>query len=76
MSNKKTKIVGLECIGGGQKTTLKVAKEDAELQNRIGYLCESKGSATGKGCGEFRTQIINHIYGEPAASRLRELKYE
>jgi hypothetical protein len=77
MSNHHpTRIVGLECTECGQETTLKVAKEDAEMQNRINYLCESKGSASEKGCGRVRTQIINHIYGEPAASRLRELNYE
>jgi hypothetical protein len=70
-----TRIVGLECTECGQETTLKVAEADAELQNEIGYVCESKGSASDKGCDEFRTQTINHIYGEPAASRIRELNY-
>jgi hypothetical protein len=74
--NHPTRIVGLECVECCQETTLKVAAADAELQSEIGYLCESKGSASDKGCDEFRTQTITHIYGEPAASRLRELKYE
>jgi hypothetical protein len=76
MSKHRTKMVGIECVECGQKITLKVAAEDAVLQNTINYLCESKGTASDKGCGRVRTQIINHIYGEPAASRLRELKYE
>jgi hypothetical protein len=76
MTNKRTKIVGLECIECGQQITLKVAEKDAVLQNTINYICESKGSATEKGCGRVRTQIIKHIYGEPASSRLRELNYE
>jgi hypothetical protein len=75
MTNKKTKIVGIECAECGQKQTLKVAEEDAKEEFTIGYVCESKGDASEKGCDEFRTQIINHIYGEPAASRIRELNY-
>ena len=70
-----TTIVGLECTQCGATQTLKVAEGDAELQNRIGYACPERDGPTEKGCGAFTDQIINHIYGEPAASRLRELQY-
>ena len=76
MTNKETAIVGLECTECGQKQTMKVAKRDAKLQNRINYLCKDLEGITDKGCAAVTEQIINHIYGEPAASRLRELRYD
>ena len=75
MTNKKTRIVGLECTECGKKTALKVAEKDAELQNRISYICDDLDGPSDKGCGEVTDQIVNHIYGEPAASKLRELNY-
>lgn len=76
MSTKQTKIVGLQCKECGRKISMKVAKADAELQNTIKYLCKDLDGPTERGCGKLTTQVVDHIYGEPAASRLRELKYE
>lgn len=70
-----TRIVGLECTVCGSKKSLKVAESDAELQNNIEYVCKDLEELTGKGCGEMQTHTVDHIYGEPAASRLRELNY-
>jgi len=75
MTTEKTKIVGIECTECGQKKTLKVAEKDAELQNRINYLCRDMDGPDGLGCGKVAEHIVGHIYGEPAASRLRELNY-
>lgn len=69
-----TRIVGLECTQCGARWTLEVAEADAELQNRIGYVCRELDGPGDMGCGEFTSQIVTHIYGEPAASRLREMR--
>jgi hypothetical protein len=74
--NYPTRIVGLECTECGAKTSLKVDEKDAELQNRISYICRDLDGPAGIGCGEVVEHIINHIYGEPAASKLRELNYD
>jgi len=71
-----TRIVGLECTQCGAKRSLKVAKQDAKIDNTIKYYCEDLDGPAGIGCGDMATQRVDHIYGEPAASRLRELNYK
>jgi len=73
--SEQTKIVGLECKVCGSKKSLKVDRGDAELQNEISYICKGLDGPSGIGCGQMRTHTVDHIYGEPAASRLRELNY-
>lgn len=72
--NNPTKIVGLECVQCGQKKTLEVDKRDARISNEIRYICKHLDGPAGLGCGEMTTHKVDHIYGEPAASKLRELK--
>ena len=73
--SEQTKIVGLECKECGFKQVMKVDETDAKLQNKIGYVCPNMDGPTEWGCGEFRGHVVSHIYGEPAASKLRGLKY-
>lgn len=75
MTNKETKIVGLECEQCGQKKSLKVDKKDARIQDKIRYICKHLDGPSDRGCGEMTTHTVVHIYGEPATSRLRELNY-